>query len=137
EVNEKQSRLDLSLARGAVDVERDVVSRHGYAPCARATAFARARAVRTRAISFLYSTEPRRSADGDVACAASFEAAAIASASGFLPFNNCSAAVALIGVGPTLVRTIPTFSIVPLAPSVTCAAAAAVAKSPTLRSSFM
>src|SRR5262252_3912599 len=67
EMNEKQSRFDFALARGAVDVDGDVVFRHGYSPCARATAFARARAVKTRDISFLYSTEPRRSAAGDVA----------------------------------------------------------------------
>src|SRR5262249_5071342 len=136
EMHEQQPRLDLALRGDAVDVDRDRVLRHGHAPCARATAFARARPVRTRAISVLYSTDPRRSASGDAALAASRAASASVPASGLLPRRNCSASAARTGVGPAFVRPMPARSISPPLPSVTCAADAAVAKSPTFRSSL-
>src|SRR5262245_17522015 len=119
EVDEEEPRLDLGLVLGAVDRDMDLVTGHLYAPCARAIAFASARAVRTRAISFLYSTEPRRSAEGEAASAARREASAMAAASPFLPLRNCSAAAARTGVGPAFVRPIPTLSISPPAPRVT------------------
>src|SRR5215475_2888127 len=80
EVNEQQSRLDLRLMRLAVDLHLDRVERHDY-PLARPTA----RTAITRAISRLYSTEPRRSALGAAACAARRAASASVAPSGCLP----------------------------------------------------
>src|SRR5512143_1448762 len=136
EVHQQQAGLDLRRARRAVHGHRDLVHGHDHCPPARRTAAFRARTVRTRAISRLYSTEPRRSAEGFVALAASRPASWSVASSGFLPARNFSASTALMGVGPALVSAMPALSMVPFAASVTCAAAPAVAKSPTLRSSF-
>src|SRR5215468_4885141 len=121
EVNEQQSRLDLRLMRLAVDLHLDRVDRHDY-PLARSTARPRARTAITRAISRLYSTEPRRSALGVAACAARRAASASLAPSGCLPVRCRSAATAWTGAGPTLVSASPTRSIAPFAASVTCAA---------------
>src|SRR5262249_56742147 len=85
EVDEEETRVHFGLSRRSVDGDRDLVARHGYFPPARSTAFLSARAVSTRAISRLYSTEPDRSADGAVAAAARRAASAIVALSGFLP----------------------------------------------------
>src|SRR5438067_4366233 len=119
EVDEEQARLDLRLLGVAVDGDLDAMCRHGYLPPARSTAFLRARAVSTRAISRLYSTVPRRSALGSVAAAASRAASAMAAPSGFLPVRCFSAAVALMGVGPRLVRPMPARSTNPCVPITT------------------
>src|SRR5262249_31047240 len=133
---EQQARLDLGFTRAAVDGYFDLMHRHVYSPPARASALRSARITRTRAISRLYSTEPRRSALGALASAASRPASAITASSGFLPARYAMAAVASTGVRPALVNPIPARSMLPFASSVTCTAAAAAAKSPTLRSSF-
>src|SRR5512135_1245953 len=136
EVHQQQAGFDFGRARRAVHGHRDRVRGHGHCPPARRIAAFNARTVWTRAISRLYSTEPRRSAEGFVALAARRPASWSVASSGFLPARNFSASTALMGVGPALVRPMPAFSMVPFAASVTCAAAPAVAKSPTLRSSF-
>src|SRR5262245_52073049 len=61
QLDQEQARLHRGFPAGAVDVERDRMLRHGYLPSARWAALRSARIVSTRAISFLYSTEPRRS----------------------------------------------------------------------------
>src|SRR5207253_10930071 len=137
QVDEKQSRLDLHAVRSAVDGQLDVMRGHGYRPPARSTAFFSARAASTRAISRLYSTVPRRSAVGAAASAARRAASAMLASLGLFPIRTPSAAAARAGTGPALVRARPTCAKLPVPSSVTCAAAAAVAKSPTLRSSFM
>src|SRR5690349_9724531 len=58
EVHEQKARFDFGLAHRAVDGHADLVHRHGQFPPARWTALRSARPVRTRAISFLYPTEP-------------------------------------------------------------------------------
>src|SRR3954462_8325549 len=127
EVDEEQPRLDLPLLGLSVDGHLDAMRTHGYLLPARSTAFFRARAVRTRAISFLYSTAPRRSALASAASPASRAASAMAAPSGFLPVRCLSAAVALMGTGPTFVRPIPARSTNPCVPMTTYAAEAAVA----------
>ena len=102
----------------------------------RSSAFLIARPVSTRTRSLLYSTDPRRSADGRDASAASWAARRIAASSRGWPASAASAAVALIGVSPTFVSPMPARSHAPPAPSVSWTATAAVAKSPTLRSSL-
>src|SRR5438067_7490796 len=126
-MDEEEARLDLRLLHLAVHGHLDAMRRHGYLPPARSMAFLRARTVSTRAISRLYSTVPRRSALGSVACAASRAASAMLAPSGFLPVRYFSAAVALMGVGPRLVRPIPARSTKPCVPITTYAAEAAVA----------
>ena len=86
-----------------------------------------ARVERARAISRLYSTEPRRSGVGEQASAASRAASAMTASAGRLPTSASSASRERTGVGATLVRASPTWSNAPFVPSVTCAAAAAVA----------
>src|SRR4029077_4680112 len=136
QVHQQQPRFDLRFEARAVHGHADLVGRHGYCPpAARCAALVSARCVSTRAMFCLYSTVPRRSGLGDVAAAARFAASANVAASGFFPFKNCSASVALIGVGPRLVRPMPAASITP-PPMTRNAAAPAVAKSPTLRSSL-
>src|SRR2546426_5168853 len=127
QVDEKQSRLDLHAVRSAVDGQLDVMRGHGYRPPARSTAFFSARAASTRAISRLYSTDPRRSAVGDAASPAPRAASAMAAS--FTPFSirASSAAPARPRTGPALVSAIPTCAKVPAPSSVTWAAAAAVA----------
>src|SRR5712692_4436179 len=132
-VHEQESRLDLRLAHRAVDRYADLVFCHGHFPPARCTALRSARVVRTRAISFLYSTEPRRSAEGELFAAAIFAASAIVFSSGILPVRNFAASPASTGVRPALVRPMAARSIAPFAFSVNCTAAAATAKSPVLR----
>src|SRR5262249_1592062 len=135
QVHEQQARLDVGLSRGAVDRDGDVMACHRYLPAARWAALRRARTVSTRAMSFLYSTVPRRSAPGFAADEAMRPASAKTDSSGFLPARKLSASRALMGVGPTLVSPMPARSITP--PLITRKAAApAVAKSPTLRSSL-
>ena len=80
-------------------------------------------------MSFLYSMEPRRSAPGLAAAAARRPASAKAASSAFLPARYASAAVTLIGVGPTFVRPIPARS---MTPPFRTRTALAVAKSPSL-----
>src|SRR5262249_40843540 len=135
EMDEQQSRLDLRLMRLAVDVYLDRVDRHDYPP-ARPTARPSARTASPRAISRLSSTEPRRSALGVAASAARRAASARVAPSGSLPTRWRSAVTAWTGTGPTFVSASPTRSIAPLAASVTCAAAAAVAEAATVRSSL-
>ena len=107
EVDQQQARLDLRVVRRPVHGDPDLVLCHGYRPPARSTASFKARVASTRAISRLYSTEPRRSALGDAAFAARCAASARLAASGRLPVRNFSASAALIGVGPTLVSARP------------------------------
>ena len=85
---------------------------------------------------FLYSTVPRRSACGSLRRDAASPAARIASAEGFCPTSSRSASSTRRAHGPAAESAMPAARIVPSAPSVTCTAAAAVAKSPTLRSTF-
>src|SRR5215468_6545488 len=136
EMNQQQPRLDFGGVRGPIYGHSDLVHGHDHRPPARSTALTSARATMTRAISFLYSTEPRRSALGAVFAAASRAASAIAFASGILPTSERAASTASTGVGPALVSAIAARSTAPLASSVSCTAAAAAAKSPTLRLSF-
>src|SRR5882762_9814158 len=132
-MHEQKARLDFRLAHRAVDGHADLVHRHGQLLPARCTAVRSARVVRTRAISRLYSTEPRRSALGELFTAASRATSANSFSSGALPASSRAASVSSSGVGPALVNAIAAFSIAPLASSVNCTAAAALAKSPTLR----
>src|SRR5437899_580387 len=113
QVDEQQARLHLCFEGRAVDGDVDVMLRHRYFPPARWAALRKARTVSTRAISFLYSTEPRRSAPGLAAAPARRPASANAASSAFLPARYASAAVALTGVGPTLVSPIPARSTAP------------------------
>src|SRR5215813_6553446 len=138
QVNEQEARLDVGLALLAVDGDLDLHRAHPShrARVARSRARWSARAVRTRTRSFLYSTGPRRSALGRAASAASLAASLIALSSSRWPRSAASAFSALIGVSPTLVSPMPARSQTPVAPSVICTATAAVAKSPTLRSSL-
>ena len=55
----------------------------------------------------LYSTDPRRSAVGEAACAASSPASRKTASSGRLPRRKRSDSPARSGVGPALVRPIP------------------------------
>src|SRR5215510_6392333 len=59
EVHEQQPRFDLRLVSGPVDGHVDAVLGHGQRPPARSTALRSARPASTRAISRLYSTDPR------------------------------------------------------------------------------
>src|SRR5262245_12342095 len=136
EVHQEQARLDFRFVRRAVDGHADLVPGHGYFPPARCTALRSARAVSTRAISRLYSTEPRRSAPGALFAAAIFAASPIVLSSGTLPARNFAASPASTGVTPALVRAIPARSTAPLPSRVNCTAAAATAKSPVLRFNF-
>src|SRR5207237_8105878 len=130
EVDEEQPRLDLDAVGNAVDGQLDVMPGHGYRPPARSTAFFSARAASTRAISRLYSTDPRRSAVGDAASAARRAASAMRASSARFPRRTSSAAEARTGTGPALVRARPTCAKWPAPSSVTWAAAAAVGWSP-------
>ena len=70
-----------------------------------------ARAVSTRAMSRLYSTEPRRSALGEAAAAASRRRLGDRSSVGVLADEEAARpSVAWIGVGPALVRPMPTLA---------------------------
>src|SRR5512143_2670910 len=62
EMDQQEAGIHLGLLCRSVHRYVDLVPGHGYCPPALCTALCRARAVRTRAISRLYSTEPRRSA---------------------------------------------------------------------------
>src|SRR5712691_10134786 len=135
QVDQQEARLDVSLVLLAVDRELDPHRPHLPSP-ARSRALRSARAVNTRTMSRLYSTDPRRSSLGWAASAQSWAARLMAASSGRVALRAASAPVALMAVRPTLVRPIPTWSQAPLAPSVSCTATAAVAKSPTLRSSL-
>ena len=65
EMDQQQARLDLGLVRGAVDGDRESCASPWLSvPSPARWPCCSARAVRTRAISRLYSTEPRRSALG-------------------------------------------------------------------------
>src|SRR5262249_2024765 len=103
---------------------------------ARSSARRIARAVSTRTRSRLYSSDPRRSAAGSLSAAAARAASRIVASSGLWPRRRLSARWALIGVGPTLVRPMPTRAHAPLSPRVSWTPTAAVAKSPTFRSSL-
>src|SRR5215468_51461 len=135
QVHEEETRLDVRLELLAVDGHLDLPAPHLPWP-ARSRALRMARPVNTRTRSRLYSTEPRRSAAGSAASAASWAACLMTASSGRLPRRAASARVALMGTDPTLVRPMPAASQAPLASRVSCAATAAVAKSPTLRSIF-
>src|SRR5262245_56189725 len=105
EVHEQEARLHVGLELLSVDGHLDD---HPHPlPPARSSAFRRARAVRIRTRSRLYSTDPRRSAAGSAAAAASSAARVMAVASGRWPASAASAAVALMGTGPTFVSPIP------------------------------
>src|SRR5262245_53366858 len=134
QVDQQQPRLRLRFVLFAVDRHLDA---HGsHLPPARSIAFLSARAVSTLTRSFLYSTEPLRSADGWAASLASSAARLIAASSGRFPRSAASAASALIGVGPTFARPMPTCVHTPPASRSICTATAAAAKSPTFRSTF-
>ena len=66
-----------------------------------------ARPAITRTISRLYSSEPRRSAEGWASSDANRAASRMVSSSSFLPTRKDSAELALTGIGPALVRPIP------------------------------
>src|SRR5215813_314141 len=133
QVHEEETRLDVCLELLAVDRHLDLHAPHLPWP-ARSRAFRMARPASTRTRSRLYSTEPRRSAAGSAASAASCAAWLITASSRRLPLRAASARVALMGTGPTLVSPIPAASQAPPASRVSWAATAAVAKSPTFRS---
>src|SRR4030095_1416939 len=135
QVDQQQPRLDVRLVLLAIDRDLDQHRRH-LPPPARSAALRIAGAVSPRTRSFLYSTEPRRSALGSAASAARAAAVLIAASSGFFPLSAAAALVAEIGMEPTLVRPIPTVSQAPAGSRVSWTATAAVAKSPTLRSSL-
>ncbi len=80
----------------------------------------------TRAISFLYSSDPRQSALGDAAAPARLPASANTSSLGAFPTRNFSASVTRMGLGPAFVSATPAFAIVP-PETVSCTATAAVA----------
>src|SRR5690606_24405412 len=151
QVHQQRAGLDLRHTLGAVHRHPDLVVRHGQRPpavaytrspgtaarpSARSRARRSARIVNTRTRSRLYSAEPRRSAVGCASSAASRPASRIVASSSGLPARNASVRTALIGMGPTLVRPTPARVHVPSSASVPCAATAAVAKSPTFRSSL-
>src|SRR5262249_37602111 len=85
EVHQERPRLHLVLVRLAVHRDLDRVRAHGHFPPARLTAAFSARPASTRDISRLYSTEPRRSAEGEAALAASFAVSTSVASSGFFP----------------------------------------------------
>src|SRR5260370_36164001 len=132
EMDQQQARLHLGLALGALHLDPDLVLCHGYCSFARWMARRSARAVRTRDISRLYSIVPRRSALCLAAAPASRAVSAITAAVGCLPVRYRSASTARSGTGPALVKAMPALATSPPLPSVTCTAAAAAAKSPTL-----
>src|SRR5258706_4037773 len=136
QVHAQKARLDFRLAHRAVDGYADLVHRHGQFPPARCTALRSARVVRTRAISFLYSTVPRRSPLGELFTAASRAASAMVFSSGIFPTRYFAASTASMGVSPAFVRPMPARSTAPFFPRVSCTAAAATAKSPVLRLSL-
>ena len=116
EMHEEEPRLDLRLAAMPLTVTRMrcvvmplscLVLRYAACPLARSRARVSALLVSTRTISRLYSIEPRRSASGLAASAASCAACAMLSWSRRLPWSKASAGCAFSGVGPTLVRPIP------------------------------
>src|SRR5260370_27185796 len=108
EVHEQEPRGNFGGLPRAVHHHVDLVVGHGYLPSARWTAFLRARAASTRAISRLYSTEPRRSALGEHASPASRAASAMAVSEGRLLWRKSCAAWQRMGVGPPLVSASPT-----------------------------
>src|SRR5262249_11805572 len=134
QVDQEEPGLDLGLLLFAVDRQLDQHGSHlhVYAPRRarasaggadgvptsrpRATAGGRAGAVSPRPRSRWSPTEPRRSALGWAAAAASSEARRMAASSGRFPTRAASARSALIGVGPTLVSPMPTRAQVPSAP---------------------
>ncbi len=86
EMDEQEARLDFRFMLGAVDLDGDRMACHGSAPPGALDGACAGRGlVRTRAISRLYSTAPRRSALGEAAAAARRAASAIASSVGCLP----------------------------------------------------
>src|SRR5271169_4058862 len=149
EVDEQQPRLNHSLSLTCVDFHADqLFLRHSqllasvsepnlriYLP-ARSAARVRARFANSLTSPFLYSAGPRKSELGCASSAANCAACRMLASSSFLPRRKPSAFLALMGVGPTLVNAMPTFCAEPLASTVTWAATAAVANSPTLRSSL-
>src|SRR6185295_8679998 len=115
QVHEEQPRLDVGFVFFPVDRHLD---EHGpYLPGAPARSRARcsARAVRTRTRSVLYSTDPRRSAVGSAAAAASPAARAITASSSRWPVRAASARGALRGMAPTFVSPMPARAQVPSA----------------------
>src|SRR6266404_6165622 len=109
-MDQEQPRFDLEVLGNSVDRHVDVVHGHGHRPPARSTAFFSARPASTRAISRLYSTDPRRSAVGDAASAALRAASAMFASVARLPVRKSSAAVARCGTGAALVSASPTRS---------------------------
>src|SRR5262249_54222196 len=136
EVDQQETGLDLPRPRGPVHGECDFVHSHDHRPPARSTAFLSARATITRAISRLYSIEPRLSPLGALLAAASRAASASVCPSGTLPPTERSASAASPGVGPAWVSATAARSTAPFVSSVSWTAAAAAAKSPTLRLSL-
>src|SRR5712691_6795488 len=125
-MHEQEPGLDLSLAYTAIDGDPNPMCGHDHLPPAYATcppARSRARVsalvVSTRTMSRLYSTEPRRSASGLAASAASCAARLMQSWSRRLPWRNAAAECPCSGVGPTLVRPIPARVQMPVASMVT------------------
>src|SRR5262249_13489408 len=106
EVDQQETGLDLPRTRGPVHGECDFVHSHDHRPPARSTAFLSARATITRAISRLYSIEPRLSPLGALFVAASRAASAIVFSSGTLPTRERAASAASTGVGPAMVIAI-------------------------------
>src|SRR5712671_1013154 len=110
QMDQEQPRLDVDSMTRAVHPQFDVMPGHGHRPPARSTAFFSARPASTRAISRLYSTDPRRSAVGDAASAALRAASAMLASFALLPMRKSSAAVARRGTGLALVSASPTRS---------------------------
>src|SRR5262249_47860729 len=138
EVDEQQPRLDLVRDLLAVDGDGDLVRcRLRLCDHDASTSFAlrRPRAVKMRTTLRLYSSVPRTSDCGSAAAAASRAASSIASSSSACAVSASSASAARMFVGPTPVSAMPACSTVPF-DIATCTATPAVAKSPTLRSSF-
>jgi len=127
QVDQQQPRFDLEVLSNSVTVMwmSCLAMVIGLPPARRPSSAPRPAS--TRAISRLYSTEPRRSAVGDAASAARRAASAMLSSVALRPFKNSSAAVERSGIGPAFVSASPTCVNPPLPSSVTCAAAAAVA----------
>src|SRR2546428_9737445 len=127
QVDQQEARLDVSLVLLAVDRELDPHRPH-LPPPARSRALRSARAVNTRTMSRLYSTDPRRSSLGWAASAQSWAARLMAASSGRLPLRAASARVALMAVRPTLLSPTLAWAEAQLAPSASSTANAAGAK---------
>src|SRR5487761_2728963 len=140
-VDKQPSRLDVGLVASTVHRDGNVHrAGHWSRPPSQAPARARARRSALTAISpaiaRLYSTGPWPSCVGLLPSDAARRTAASSSTDGRAPTSAFSAASSANGVGATAVSAMPAAAIVPPGARVTWTAAAAVAKSPALRSVF-